>query len=436
MQNEIKNQILGLVKEYFDQVDNFKLDPERDRVTVGFPCYDHREIERAVECLLDLRLSQGPRVKEFEEKYSEYIGQDFGVAVNSGSSANLIALAALVRSGLVKKGSEVIIPATTFTTVVSPIIQNGLVPAFVDIDRDTYNMNIDEVEKAINFNTGLLMPVHTLGLPVDMDGIMSLSKKYDLPVFEDCCEAHGAAIYGKKVGSFGVISTYSFFVAHNMTTGEGGIVLTSDEILNDLLFQLREFGRLKKYDSNQQRFYYNNGELTGYDERYAFEVLGYNLRMTDVCASLGLPQLEKLDDLNEGRNAIANYYTEHLMKYSEFLELPRIPEDYFHCFYGYPITLKEDCGFKRNTLVNYLEENGIDTRAIMGGNLSIQPAYRDENIKVQGTLENANYITGNSFFIGCHIFINERMRKHVVSIFNKFFSQLKDENKNTISTSK
>jgi len=425
MQNEIKNKIKDLIKDYFQESSNFKLNPSKDRVTVGYPCYDNKEIERAVECLLDLRLSQGPRVEEFQKKYSEYIGTDFGVAVNSGSSANLIALAALVKSGMVKKGSEVIIPATTFTTVVSPIIQNGLIPVFVDVDRDTYNISVTEIEKAINDNTGLIMPVHTLGLSADMDGIMKLANKYNLPVLEDCCEAHGASINGKRVGSFGDISAYSFFVAHNMTTGEGGMVMTSNEELNDLLFQLREFGRLKKYENNKGRFYYNNGELKDFDERYAFEVVGYNLRMTDVCASLGIPQLQKLDKLNDERNVIAQNYTKGLSKYSEFLQLPTTPKGYYHSFYGYPITLTKNCKFSRKDLVNYLEDNGIDTRAIMAGNLSIQPAYRDEETRVVGDLTNSNYITNNSFFIGCHSYINKDMQNHVISVFDNFFKQEK-----------
>ena len=426
MKQQIKNNIQSLIKEYFSLDSNFKLNPDIDRITVGFPCFDHTEISRAVECLLDLRLSQGPMVKDFEKQFSKYIGTKYGVAVNSGSSANLLAIAALVKSGLVKKGSEVIIPATTFTTVVSPIIQNGLIPVFVDVDRDSYNINVNKIEEAINENTGLIMPVHTLGLPADMKSIMKIANKNNIPVFEDCCEAHGASIDGKKVGSFGIISAYSFFVAHNMTTGEGGMVMTSDEKLNDLLFQLREFGRLKKYDSTKKRFYYNNGDLKDFDERYAFEIIGYNLRMTDVCASLGVPQLNKLDELNNKRVKITNYYTKHLSKYSKYLQLPVTPDGYFHSVYGYPITIKETNLFTRKELVNYLEDHRIDTRAILAGNLTIQPAYRNENIKIIGELKNSNYITNNSFFIGCHSFINKKCQEHVISTFDSFFKMINE----------
>ena len=430
MKSSIKRKINDLIEEYFALDNNFQLDPSKDRITVGFPCFDHREISRAVSCLLDLRLSQGPKVKEFEEKFSSYIGTKYGVAVNSGSSANLIAIAALIKAGLVKKGSEVIIPATTFTTVVSPIIQNGLIPVFVDVDRDSYNINCDEIEKAINPNTGLIMPVHTLGLPADMESIMKIADKHNIPVFEDCCEAHGASINGKKVGSFGIISAYSFFVAHNMTTGEGGMVMTSDDKLNDLLFQLREFGRLKKYKEGEKRFYYTNGELVNFDERYAFEVIGYNLRMTDVCASIGVPQLNKLDDLNEQRTKITEFYTKDLSKHSEFLQLPITPKNYYHSVYGYPITIKENELFDRKELVNYLEDHRIDTRAILAGNLAIQPAYRDENIKIVGDLKNSNYITNNSFFIGCHSFINEHCRHYVTKTFDNFFNLINTRRSN------
>ena len=218
----MKEKILDLVSEYC--IEEFKpkpFNPETDRVSVGYPCYTDEELRGAVSTLLDLRLSQGPKVEEFERLYSEYIGTRFGVACNSGSSANLLALSVLIKSGKVKEGSEVILPATTFATVVMPILQLGLVPRFVDVDMDTYNISLDEIEKAINENTGLIMPVPTLACPIDMRSVMDLANYHNLPVLEDCCEAHGASWDGKKMGSYGTLSTFSFFVAHNITTGEG-----------------------------------------------------------------------------------------------------------------------------------------------------------------------------------------------------------------------
>lgn len=422
--SSLKQNVIDSVVEYSNEY--FKktpFNPKTDRVTVGYPCYSDEELTSVIDTLLDLRLSQGPKVREFEKLYSEYIGTRYGVAVNSGSSANLLALSVLIKSGRVKKGSEVIIPATTFATVVMPILQVGLVPRFVDVDRDTYNVSIKEIENAINENTGLIMPVPTLACPIDMRSVMDLANYHNLPVLEDCCEAHGASWDDKKMGSYGTLSCFSFFVAHNITTGEGGMVMTNDDELYSLLQSMREFGRLKEYDTSKKRFYYSNGDLKDFDERYAFELVGYNLRMTDVYASLGIPQVGKLDELNRQRNEIANFYTENLKSHSYYLQLPIIPKKGEHAFYGYPITIEEGCGLDRKVLVNYLEDNGIDTRGLMGGNLSRQSCMVGEKFEVEGDLKNANYITDNSFFIGVHPHINQEARQHVVDVFNNFFRE-------------
>ena len=423
--SSLKQDVINSVIDYSDEYFKKKsFNPKTDRGTVGYPCYSADELKSVVDTLLDLRLSQGPKVEKFEKLYSEYIGTRYVVACNSGSSANLLALSVLIKSGRVKKGSEVIIPATTFATVVMPILQVGLVPRFVDVDTDTYNINIKEIENAINDKTGLIMPVPTLACPIDMRSVMDVANYHNLPVLEDCCEAHGASWDGKKMGSYGTLSCFSFFVAHNITTGEGGMVLTNDDELYGLLQSMREFGRLKEYDKDKSRFYYSNGNLKDFDERYAFELVGYNLRMTDVYASLGIPQVSKLDELNRQRNEIANFYTENLRSYSYYLQLPVIPENSEHAFYGYPITINKECGLDRKILVNYLEDNGIDTRAIMGGNLSRQSFMVGEKFEVQGDLKNANYITDNSFFIGVHPHINQEARQYVVDIFHKFFREL------------
>ena len=229
---EMRKEIYKLIEEYFVyQEGKGQFIPNKTKIGVGFPCYDHKEIISAVDSLLDLRLSQGEKVEKFERDFSNYIGSKYGIAVNSGSSANLLAISALLKTGRVKPGSEVIVPAATFTTVVSPILQNGLIPVFVDVDRETYNIDPDEIKNAINENTGLIMTVHSFGCPADVEKILEISKENNIPVMEDCCEAHGASIDGKKVGTFGLISTYSFFVAHYMTSGEGGMIITVDEEL-------------------------------------------------------------------------------------------------------------------------------------------------------------------------------------------------------------
>jgi CDP-6-deoxy-D-xylo-4-hexulose-3-dehydrase len=419
---EIREKIHELIKEYFKYQEEGRNNiPNKTKIGVGFPCYGHEEIVSAVDSLLDLRLSQGEKVGKFEKDFSKYIGSKYGIAVNSGSSANLLAISALLKTDRVKPGSEVIVPAATFATVVSPILQNGLIPVFVDVDSETYNIDPDRVKNAINKNTCLIMVVHSLGCPADIKEILEISKESDIPVMEDCCEAHGASIDGKKIGSFGLISTYSFFVAHNMTTGEGGMILTDDEELDKLLRSIREFGRLREVEVDRPRFYYTDACLKDYDERYVFENVGYNVRMTDVTASLGIEQLKKLDLLNAARVEIANYFADRLKKYENFLQLPKIPEKSFHSFYGYPILVKEKAPFLRTDLVRFLEQHKIETRAFMGGNLALQPAYRNENIKIVGDLKNTREILNNAFFIGCHPYIDVVQREYVLSTFNNFF---------------
>lgn len=425
-QKEIRIRIHRYIKEYFDSnkgQDRFV--PGKTKIGVGFPSYDHKEVIQALDSLLELRLSQGEKVKRFERDFADYIGVKYAVAVNSGSSANLLALSALLKAGKLKSGSEVIAPAATFTTVISPILQNGLVPNFVDIKSDTYNIDPHQIKKAINAKTGLILAVHSLGCPADIDEIMDIARKNHLPVMEDCCEAHGAAIEGKRVGSFGLISTYSFFVAHNITTGEGGMIMSNNSDLNKILRSIREFGRLIDQNNNRPRFYYSDEYLHDYDERYVFKNIGYNMRMTDLAASLGIEQLKKLGKFNEKRVANAKYLNQGLKKYEHFLVLPQIPQRYFHSFYGYTILIRENPYFSRKDIVRFLEEHKIETRAFMGGNLALQPAYRKQNFKISGKLENTTRIMNNAFFIGCFPGIGKRQLEYIVSIFDDFFKNIK-----------
>ena len=419
--DNLKKEIFKKVEEYFKA----KPHTTSQKIGVAYPCFDHKEVNQALDSLLDVWISQGPKVREFEKAYAAYIDTQHGIACNSGSSANLLALTALIQAAHLRPGDEVVVPAATFTTVISPILQTGLVPVFVDVELDTYNNDPEAIRAAITKNTKLIMVVHSLGCPANMIEIMKISKEYGIPVLEDCCEAHGASINGKKVGSFGLISTFSFFVAHNMTTGEGGMVMTSDERLHDILRSIREFGRLTKYEKNQPRFYYEDENLSEYDERYVFTTLGYNLRMTDIAASLGIEQLKKLDAFNNQRVKIADFYNEVLQEYNEFLTLPKVPEGYFHSFYGYPVLINGDTPFSRQQLVNYLEKNNIETRAFMGGDLSKQPAYVGTKWKRPFEMPNTDLILNNAFFIGSHPFINQEQRNHIASTFRKFFFPLR-----------
>jgi len=418
-----KEKIFDAVKEYFKEQDSVEFIAGKSKINVGFPCYDSNEVISALDSLIDLNISQGKKVKQFEKDYSKYVGMDFGVAVNSGSSANLLALTALVMSGIVPKGSEVIVPAATFTTVISPILQAGLKPVFVDIEMETYNISSSAIEAAITDSTALIMVVHSLGNPANMKEIMKISNDHKIPVFEDCCEAHGSSIDGKKAGSFGIICAWSFFVAHNMTTGEGGMVNTNDPKLDYILRSIREFGRLIDVDPSMERFGYSDDYLTDYDERYVFENIGYNVRMTDIAASMGIEQLKKLDSFNNKRAENAEKYCNGLNKYNKYLTMPNTPSGYFHSFYGFTILVVEDAPFNRKDIITYLENRNIETRAFMGGNLSLQPAYRDLGIKVSGNLTITENLTNNAFFIGCHPFLNDTAINHVIESVDKFMKE-------------
>jgi CDP-6-deoxy-D-xylo-4-hexulose-3-dehydrase len=393
------------------------------RVSLGWPAFDDREISRALDSLLNLRLSQGASVREFEKMCAEYIGIKYAVAVNSGSSANLIALTALVEAGEIKRDEEVIVPAATFPAVVSPILQLGLIPVYVDVDKKSWNIDVKEIERAITKKTRVLMPVHSLGNPADMLAIMKIVKKYKLIVLEDCCEAHGASVGSKKVGSFGDLATWSFFVAHNITTGEGGMVFTNNQKYHEILISLREFGRLPASVVDNQRFVQD--EVLGkYDVRYIFNRLGYNVRMTDITASMGIEQLKKLDRFNQKRLAIVKKYNQNFQYYDKFLQLPEIRPGTFHSFYGYQLVVKNNEFFKRSDLVDFLERHDIETRPFFAGCLPDQPGFRQQPQRVVGSLPVSRWLRDNAFFIGCHQALSLKRAGHVVTTFKKFFKTL------------
>lgn len=396
--------------------------PKAGQVPVGWPVFDEREVLSALQSLLNMCISQGAKVREFEERCARYIGKKYAVAVNSGSSANLLALSALVASGKVKKGDEVIIPAATFSTVASPILQVGLLPVYVDVDPVSWNIDPTEIIKALGRRTRVIMPVHSFGNPADMRAIMRIARKRGIIVLEDCCEAHGAAIGSKKVGSFGLLSTLSFFVAHNITTGEGGMVFTDDEEQYGVLRSLREFGRLPLEIIKEKRFSYKDSVLKEYDARYIFTRLGYNLRMTDIAASLGIPQIQKLDRLNAKRARIVAAYNRAFKKYEKYLVLPTVALGNFHSYYGYPFVMRKSAPFTRLELVSFLEKKGIETRPFFGGCLPDQPAFRKEKKRIVGELPVSRSLRDRAVFIGCHPALSRQHIAHVLSAFAGFFN--------------
>lgn len=419
---QILAQIEELVRKYYD--DLFKNQPEEvGKIFLSEPSYDSREAIGAIRTILGGWISQGPNVKKFESSFSKYIGGTIGVAVNSGSSANLLAIHALKEVYGLRDGDEVIVPAATFSTVAMPLIQVGLVPVYVDVKRDSLNMAPSQIDGAISDKSRVLMPVHTLGYPAEMPALVEIAKRHKLIVFEDCCEAHGSTINGKKVGSFGEIASFSYFVAHNMTTGEGGMIVTNNEKLEETCRSLREFGRINQKNVSESR-YYNDENLKDYDRRYVFDRIGYNLRMTDITAAFGIEQLAKLDEMNNQRRANADFLIKILSSEAkEFLELPREQEGYVHTYYTFPMVLKEGAPFSRREFSEHLEANNIETRPLFAGCLPDQPAFQGVSGRVVGDLEVSRYLRDNLIFIGVHPGLKNKHLEYVAGTILNFIKE-------------
>tara|TARA_A100001015_G_scaffold297189_1_gene378378 strand:+ start:1175 stop:2431 length:1257 start_codon:yes stop_codon:yes gene_type:complete len=395
--------------------------PKSNGITLSEPIFDYDEYLNFNDVFISRKFSQGSRVKNFEKNFAKYIGYNYAVATNSGSSANLIALEALIKKYKIKRGSEVIIPASTFATVAMPIIQLGLVPVYVDICYETLNIDTSQIEGAISKKTKIIMPVHTLGLPCNMSQIVKIAKKRNLIIFEDCCEAHGASINKKKVGSYGKLSAFSFYVAHNITTIEGGMVLTNDKSLYLKLQSLREFGRIKNY----KKRYYSFKKLKDYDVNYVFDTIGYNLRMSEIQAALGLSQLKKLNKFNTKRNLNAQKIKKIIKNYSDFIFTTKDISKYYNSYYTFPIIIKNNVNFSRKEICNFLNKHNIQTRPMMGGCLPDQPAFNKQPGRSFGNLKISRVIRDKCFFIGVHPMINNENLELLKKVLSKFFNERK-----------
>lgn len=417
--NALLSQIDDLIERYVELAARDA--QRRPGVSLSTVPFDAREPQAALRTILSGWISQGPKVREFEAAFAAYVGAAHGIAVNSGSSANLLALTAAVELGDLATGDEVVIPATTFSTVASPVIQVGCVPVYADVELDTYDLSPRAFADAIGPRTRMVIAVHTLGLAADMGAIGAIAKDRGVVVMEDCCEAHGSSIDGRRVGTFGTVATSSFFVAHNMTTGEGGMILTNDARYAEMSRSLREFGRLDQRNVAADRYYVD--ELLGeYDRRYVFERLGYNVRMTDIAASFGVEQLRKLEAMNARRIENAAFLTARLGRHTAALRLPVVPKGYVHTYYTYPITVRPDAGFARNELCRYLESCGVETRPIFAGCLPDQPGFCGAPHRIAGDLRNARTIRDDSFFVGVHPSLGETELERIGDAFDRFFA--------------
>jgi CDP-4-dehydro-6-deoxyglucose reductase, E1 len=399
--------------------------PGVSSVPVTGKVFDEDEISAAIQASLDFWLTSGPFTEKFERDFAKRVGMRHAFMVNSGSSANLIALSALTSEKLGERalipGDEVITVAAGFPTTVTPILQNNLVPVYVDIDLGTYVANPADIEKAISKKTRAIMMAHTLGNPFDIDAVMEIAKRNNLWVIEDSCDALGGTYNNLQIGSFGDISTFSFYPAHHITTGEGGAVTTKKARLKPIIESFRDWGRdcwcPPGCDNTcLKRFEWKLGDLPeGYDHKYTYSHLGYNLKSGDIQAAIGLAQLNKLNDFINKRQYNWNYLKEKLSDLAEYIVLPEKTEKSEPSWFGFALTVKPKCKITRNQIISKLNEQKIGTRLLFGGNLLKQPAFRNTPRRVVGELSNTDIVLNDTFWIGVWPGITQEMLDFMVS---------------------
>ncbi len=389
------------------------------------------DLELMIEAVLDGWLTTGRFNDAFEKALSDYLGVGKALTTNSGSSANLLALSALTSPKLgerrLKPGDEVITVAAGFPTTVNPIIVNGLIPVFVDVEIPTYNIDVGEIEGALSSQTRAIMIAHTLGNPFQIDQVAALAEKHNLWLIEDCCDALGSEFDGRRVGTFGHIGTLSFYPAHHITMGEGGAVFTSSAELAALLESFRDWGRdcycaPGKENTCGKRFGWQLGGLpVGYDHKYIYSHLGYNLKITDLQAACGLSQLKKIDQFVKKRRHNFEHLKNRLSSLNEFLILPEATRGSIPSWFGFPITLKESSETYRKDLLEYLDERRIGTRLLFAGNLTKQPYFTEVNYRVASTLKNTDTIMSNTFWLGVYPGLTDDMLDFVAEQIELYF---------------
>jgi CDP-6-deoxy-D-xylo-4-hexulose-3-dehydrase len=389
------------------------------------------EMINMVDAALDAWLTTGRFNAQFEQRLATYVGVQHALTVNSGSSANLVAFSALTSPLLgdraVKPGDEVITVAAGFPTTVNPILQNGCVPVFIDVDIPTYNIDVSRLEDALSERTRAVMIAHTLGNPFDLDAVVAFCKQHGLWLVEDCCDALGATYRGRKVGTFGDLATLSFYPAHHITMGEGGAVLINDPTLKRAAESIRDWGRdcwcAPGADNTcGKRFDWQLGGLPyGYDHKYTYSHLGYNLKISDMQAACALAQMDRLDGFIAARRANFAFLTARLAGCAEFLELPRATPQADPSWFGFPITLREAASTRRVDLLTYLDERKIGTRLLFSGNLTRQPYMQGRGFRVAGSLPNADRILEDTFWVGVYPGLSEPMLEYVASSIEQFF---------------
>ena len=422
------------ISEFVENLDIKNLEerfiPGKTFIPASAKKIDKTEIKLMVEASIESWLTTGKFNDQFEKKLANFIGIKHLITVNSGSSANLVAFSTLTSSELgeraIKGGDEVISVAAGFPTTINPILQFGAIPVFIDIDRKTLNIQVDLIEQAINKRTKAIFIAHTLGLPFDLDKIKSICEKHNLWLIEDCCDALGSLYSEKYVGTFGDISTLSFYPAHHITMGEGGAVFTNNSHLKKIAESFRDWGRdcycpPGKENTCGKRYEWQKGSLPyGYDHKYIFSHRGYNLKISDMQAACGLGQLDKLESFIEARKKNFNYLYQKLKPCFDEIYIPLPIEKSSPSWFGFPIIINSNASFSRYDLVTYLNQNNIGTRLLFAGNVTKQPYMQSENFRVFKNLKDTDFIMNNMFWIGVHPKLNKLMMDYMVEKIIEF----------------
>lgn len=410
---ELRIEILNLVAQYHQQTfPPAEFIPGQSPVPVSGRVFDAADMQMLTDSALDFWLTTGRFANQFEREFAKFMGVDFALLVNSGSAANLLALSALTSPKLgerrLRPGDEVITVAAGFPTTVNPIIQNGLIPVFLDVEVPAYNIDVSQLEAALSPQTKAIMLAHTLGNPFDVAAVADFAKQHNLWLIEDCCDSVGSTVNGQMTGTFGDLSTVSFYPAHHITMGEGGAVLTSNPQLRILVESFRDWGRdcwcaPGKDNTCGHRFGQQWGDLPpGYDHKYTYSHLGYNCKATDMQAAVGVAQLQKLPGFIAARRKNFQQLYEGLTDLQDYFILPQALPGSEPSWFGFPLAVRPDAPFTRADVIQHLESRKIATRLLFGGNLTRQPAYKNATYRVVGGLENSDFVMNNVFWIGVY----------------------------------
>jgi CDP-6-deoxy-D-xylo-4-hexulose-3-dehydrase len=425
--DRLRAQILELVAEYSREAfPSKKFVPGESNVPVAGRVFDASDVQSLVDSGLDFWLTEGRFAKQFEREFARFFNMRHGILVNSGSSANLLALACLTSPALgerqLKAGDEVITVAAAFPTTVNPIFQNGLIPVFVDVDVPTYNIDATQLEAALSDRTRAIMIAHTLGNPFNLAAVTEFAKQHNLWVVEDCCDAVGSTYGSRMVGTFGDLATVSFYPAHHITMGEGGAILTDKPKLKKLVESFRDWGRdcwceTGKDNTCGKRFNWQLGDLPhGYDHKYTYSHIGYNLKATDMQAAVGVSQLKKLPAFIEKRRANFDYLYQRLEHLQEYFILPEATPNSNPSWFGFPIYVRPEASFTRWEAVHWLEAHKIGTRLLFAGNLTRQPAYRGQKYRIVGDLARTEEVMERVFWVGVYPGLSQAMLDYMCEI--------------------